>query len=59
MEIHILLGWKKKYYVPQGKRGIPVYSRYLMELFPITYTLNSLIHKLFSSKGNIASEKPC
>lgn len=52
MEIHILLGWKKqKYYVPQGKRGIPVYSHYLMELLPITYALNSLIHKLFFSKG--------
>lgn len=42
---------KKKYYVPQGKRGIPVYSHYLMELFPITYALNSFIHKLFFLRG--------
>lgn len=42
---------KKKYYVPQGKRGIPVYSHYLMELFPMTYALNSLIHKLFFLRG--------
>lgn len=51
MEIHILLGWKKMHCVPQGKRGVPVYSHYLMELFPITYALNSLIHKLFFVRG--------
>jgi len=44
--------------VPQGKKGILVYSHYLMELFPITYPLSSLIHKLFFSKENNASEKP-
>lgn len=59
MEIHILLGWEKKYYVPQGKRGIPVYSHYLMELFPITYALKSLIHKLFFFLRGKAFEKPC
>lgn len=51
-------GLETKYNVPQGKKGFPVYSHYLMELFPITHPLNSLIHKLFFSKGNNASEKP-